>query len=49
MCRELIADPSSSRDKCRALNRVLFHARGFHGNTANYTDPRNSFLDQGLE
>jgi len=48
-CRELIAEPSSTREKCRALNRVLFHEWGFHGNTENYTDPRNSFLDQVLE
>lgn len=48
-CRELIADPSSARAKCRILNRVLFHEWGFHGNTENYTDPRNSFLDQALE
>ncbi len=48
-CRELIANPSSSREKCRAINRVLFHECGFHGNTENYTDPRNSFLDQVLE
>jgi regulator of sirC expression with transglutaminase-like and TPR domain len=48
-CRELIADPCSSREKCRVLNRVLFHEWGFHGNTESYTDPRNSFLDQVLE
>lgn len=48
-CRELITEPSSTREKCRALNRVLFHECGFHGNTENYTDPRNSFLDQVLE
>ena len=48
-CRELITEPSSTREKCRALNRVLFHECGFHGNTENYTDPRNSFLDQMLE
>jgi regulator of sirC expression with transglutaminase-like and TPR domain len=48
-CRELIVDPSSAREKCRVLNRVLFHEWGFHGNVENYTDPRNSFLDQVLE
>ncbi len=48
-CRELIVDPCSSREKCRVLNRVLFHEWGFHGNTESYTDPRNSFLDQVLE
>ena len=36
---------TSAREKCRVLNRVLFHEWGFHGNVENYTDPRNSFLD----
>lgn len=48
-CRELIAAPSSRREMCRILNRVMFHEWGFHGNTERYTDPRNSFLDQVLE
>lgn len=47
-CRELIVEPSSAREKCRVLNRVLFHERGFHGNVDHYTDPLNSFLDQVL-
>jgi regulator of sirC expression with transglutaminase-like and TPR domain len=47
-CRELIVEPSSAREKCRVLNRVLFHEWGFHGNVEHYTDPRNSFLDQVL-
>ena len=48
-CRELIAEPSSTREKCRIVNRVLFHEWGFHGNREHYTDPLNSFLDQVLE
>jgi regulator of sirC expression with transglutaminase-like and TPR domain len=48
-CRELIVEPSSSREKCRVMNRVLFHEWGFHGNVENYTDPKNSFIDQVLE
>jgi regulator of sirC expression with transglutaminase-like and TPR domain len=47
-CRELIAEPCSAREKCRVLNRVLFHEWGFHGNVEHYTDPLNSFLDQVL-
>ena len=47
-CRELIVEPSSAREKCRVLNRVLFHEWGFHGNVEHYTDPQNSFLDQVL-
>jgi regulator of sirC expression with transglutaminase-like and TPR domain len=47
-CRELIAEPASAREKCRVLNRVLFHEFGLHGNAEHYTDPLNSYLDQVL-
>lgn len=47
-CRELIAEPSSVRMRCRAINRVLFHEEGFRGNTENYTDPLNSLLPEVL-
>ncbi len=47
-CRELIVEPSSAREKCRVINRVLYHDHGFHGNIEQYTDPLNSFLDQVL-
>ena len=45
-CQELIVEPGTAREKCRVLNRVLFHEAGFHGNVEHYTDPSNSFLDQ---
>lgn len=32
-----------------ALNRVLFEEHGFHGNTQEYYDPRNSFLNDVLD
>ena len=47
-CRELIAEPATAREKCRVLNRVLFHEYSLHGNAENYRDPLNSFLDQVL-
>lgn len=47
-CRELIIEPSSLREKCRVLNRVLFHEWGLHGNVEHYTDPKNSFIDEVL-
>lgn len=47
-CRELIAEPATTREKCRVLNRVLFHEYGLHGNAEHYTDPLNSYLDQVL-
>jgi len=40
--------PMSSREKCRVINRVLFHESNFRGNVENYTDPRNSFLSEVL-
>lgn len=48
-CRELIVEPASAREKCRIMNRVLFHEWGFRGNVEQFTDPRNSFLDQVIE
>lgn len=48
-CRALIAEPLSIREKCRVLNRVLFHEYGFRGNIEHYADPLNSYLDQVLE
>lgn len=47
-CTELIAEPATTREKCRIMNRVLFHEWGFRGNVEHYTDPRNSFLDEVL-
>ena len=43
---ELSAAPHGPID---ALNRYLFKDQGFAGNTADYGDPRNSFLNQVLE
>lgn len=48
-CRELTIEPSSTRAKCRVINRILYHEMGFHGNVEHYTDPNNSFIDQVLE
>lgn len=47
-CRELIVDPSTTREKCRIINRVLYHELGYRGNVEHYNDPDNSFLDQVL-
>lgn len=41
-----LGDPSES---IAALNRVLFEEEGFRGNTEDYYDPRNSFLNDVLE
>lgn len=47
-CRELMFPPMSSREKCRVINRVLFHEYNFRGNVEHYTDPRNSLLSEVL-
>ncbi|MCX6937695.1 MAG: transglutaminase-like domain-containing protein [Verrucomicrobia bacterium] len=47
-CRELVAEPSSVRERCRVINRVLYHEAGFRGNVENYTDPLNSLLPEVL-
>jgi regulator of sirC expression with transglutaminase-like and TPR domain len=48
-CRELIAEPATTREHCRVLNRVLFHEAGFRGNTEHFKDPLNSFLPSVIE
>lgn len=48
-CRELLAEPASARERCRVVNRVLYHEEGFRGNTEHYTDPLNSLLPEVLE
>jgi regulator of sirC expression with transglutaminase-like and TPR domain len=48
-CRELMPESCGTRDKCRVINRVLFHEQGLVGDMESYTDPRNSFLHTVLE
>ena len=47
-CRELVAEPASVRERCRVINRVLYHEAGFRGNNEHYNDPLNSFLPEVL-
>lgn len=39
----------STGDSIRLLNHYLFEELGFSGNTENYYDPRNSFLNEVIE
>jgi regulator of sirC expression with transglutaminase-like and TPR domain len=48
-CQELIVEPMSIREKCRVINRVLFHEFGYVGNAEHYSDPRNSFINQVIK
>jgi len=47
-CRGLMVEPSSAREQCRVLNRVLFHEYGFRGSVEGGADPLDSLLDQVL-
>ena len=38
-----------SLEAIERLSRFLFHTRGFRGNTEDYYDPRNSYLNEVLE
>ncbi len=48
-CKILFTAPMNIRDKCRILNRVLFHEYGFTGNKSDYGNPENSFLQPLIE
>ncbi|HCR31163.1 MAG TPA: hypothetical protein DIV79_14215 [Opitutae bacterium] len=48
-CRELQIKPTTAREQCLVINRVLFHEMGFRGNAERYTDPDNSFINCVLE
>lgn len=45
----LAAPRTDPRGPVDALNRFLFKDEGFSGNTGDYDDPRNSFLNQVLD
>jgi regulator of sirC expression with transglutaminase-like and TPR domain len=48
-CRDLIVEPCTSRDKCRLINRVLFHEWGFRGSPDHRASPADCLLDQVIE
>ena len=43
------AGGARGEDAVAALNRLLFEQEGFRGNTEDYYDPRNSFLNEVLD
>ena len=47
-CRELLAEPSSLREKCRTINRVLFHEYSFSLD-ADPGDPGSNLIDAVLD
>ncbi|MCH6255136.1 transglutaminase-like domain-containing protein [Puniceicoccaceae bacterium K14] len=48
-CKQISVEPSSPKDRCTVINRVLFHELGFRGNIENYEAPENSFLNKVIE
>lgn len=46
---ELAVHPASELERCRLLNRVLFHEYGFRGDHEHFYDPENSFLNRVLD
>jgi regulator of sirC expression with transglutaminase-like and TPR domain len=47
--RRIVAADSTTTTKAKALSDFLFDRFGFRGNTAEYTDPRNSYLNEVLD
>lgn len=48
-CRELMAEPLTVRERCKIINRILFHELGYRGDIDDYSDPENSFVHRVLE
>lgn len=47
-CQQLMFPPMSAREKCRVINRVLFHEYGFSGNLDSAADAGNYLLNDVL-
>lgn len=43
-CQTLFTSPLGPRDRCRILNRVIFHEYGFTGNRSDFDNPDNTFI-----
>ncbi len=46
---DLFVEPCSIKEKCRVINRVMFHEFGFSGDLDEYKDPKSSMISQVLE
>lgn len=47
--RDTLPDNPNAAETLTQLNNVLFHDKGFEGNSEHYYDPKNSFLNDVLE
>lgn len=43
-CQTLFTAPLSPRDRCRIINRVIFHEYGFTGNRSDFDNPNNTYI-----
>jgi len=43
-CKTLFIHPMTDRERCRVLNRVIFHEHGFVGNRQDFDNPSNTFI-----
>ncbi len=46
---DLLVEPCTDREKCRVLNRVIFHEYGFRGDQDEYKNPESSFISAVIE
>ncbi len=46
---DLFIEPCSYKEKCRVLNRVVFHENGFTGDLDEYKNPNSSFISHVLD
>ena len=46
---ELFVEPCSYKEKCRVINRVIFHDNGFRGDLEEYKNPNSSFISHVLK
>jgi len=46
---DLFIEPCSYKEKCRVLNRVIFHENGFTGDIEEYKNPNSSFITHVLD
>lgn len=47
--RDTLSENPNAGETLTQLNKILFHTKGFEGNSEHYYDPKNSFLNDVLE
>src|SRR5438067_1680384 len=48
-CEPVVREGSDTVERVQRLSHFLFESQGFRGNTDDFSDPRNSFLNDVLE